>query len=140
MSKNKPYYMLFYCLIYCMHMKKSSFVISDSNFTRHTAEYRKFVNIFGKITVTPQCGGQHHLLSLPLYKDVLLQGRLYQSTFRFKAVLSTVPARIVQWSQLKHGSFSGSPKYSFFYLTLDWWLSVYTGSFLFPPCKSLKCT
>lgn len=67
--------------------------------------------------------------SLHLCKDVLLQGMLYQSTFRFKAIMSMKPARIVHWSQLRHGSFSGSPKHSFFYLILDWWL---TRHWLFP--------
>ena len=56
--------------------------------------------------------------SLNLHQDAL-QGTLYQLTLRSRLAMSLVAARLVQRPQPKHDSFSGSPKYSLFDLTLD---------------------
>ena len=41
MSKNRPHFMFFYCLLHLMHKKKSFFIFPDSNFTRQTLKYKK---------------------------------------------------------------------------------------------------
>lgn len=102
MSKNKTYYMLFYCLFY--HKKKYSFIFADSNFTKHTLKYKKICwhPWSSKCYLLSEVGSSFSatVCSLPLCKDIL-QGIPNQSALSSRAAMPMVATRVVQRPQLK---------------------------------------